>query len=281
MGGIVVSAAAVVAVFQGCDDGTTSTDGSTASTASGTADSVSLSVTAYDRVKEIGEVANAGTGKVFLTVEVDIANGTTRSQILNLGLFSIRTTGGVEYLGAPEGDMLPGACDPNSSLAPGGMTHCAVAFKVPLETMTTQIVYTDGVTNTPYASDFTIDACNVCFDACIAAGAQCCDPDTNFQIDLQNCGSCGHVCAAPPTTVPNLPPERIHCEVGSCRVEGSTKTMQSCAAYCAGGGMKCVEGPSAYLCDSETGWPIACDDAGPPPSCVDKPFYDLYCTCVE
>lgn len=261
----------------GCDDGT-STDGSTASTASGATDGVTLTVLSYDRVKEIAP-APAGTGKVFLTVDLEIANGTSKSIFLNPALVSVRTKGGVDYAGTAEGAALVGACDSTASLTPGGTAHCAVAFKVPLETLTTKIVYTDGITGTEYAGDFVIDPCNVCNDTCIATGATCCDPGTNFDSDVENCGECGHACGDVPTAKPPSDPIFVQCLAGKCDVRLQTDVEQNCAEFCAGGGMLCKE--AKYACDAAAAYDVACDASEPPPECAGKPFLHLGCHCAD
>lgn len=271
----------IASIAPGCDDGT-STDGSTASTASGATDGVTLTVLSYERVKSI--TTGAGTGKIFLTVDLRIKNGTANSLLLPPSAFSLRTDSSLQYGAAPETVELSDFCGA-APLGPGGDAHCQLAFKIALDTVTTKIVYTDPTTETQYASPFTIDPCNVCNDGCIAPGAMCCDPATDLQNDVQNCGQCGHVCPIPPDAVMNAS-AMIRCEFGKCSVAASTHKQMSCDAFCSSAGLSCVEGQSNYCCEDVNSCPdVLCVDDGPPAgdACelLNSPFKNMYCACKE
>lgn len=251
----------VSSVFVGCDDGT-GTDGGTATTGSSTGTSsgatVTLSVASYDRVKKINSF-DAGAGKVFLTVDLEISNGTAKPIQLLPPAYAVESDAGVRYAGTSEGELLSGSCDSTASLAAGGSTHCVFAFKVPLETLTTKLVYTDAATGgTEYQTDFTIEPCSVCNDGCIAAGTMCCAPGIDLESDTMNCGTCGRACA-----IPGTQEFKKECVQGSCSFSFFSTTVKTCAELCASGGFTCSTTKQSFVFCGMS-YPVGCNEISSP-----------------
>jgi hypothetical protein len=129
-----------------------------------------------------------GNDSRYLSVDLELANGTDAAAPLAFALFAVRTSSGLQLSATAETALRADGCLQNASVSPHERTRCQVVFVMPKTDTATAVVYTiaapPSANGEPQTATVTIqmERCTECAGECV---------DTQWD-DAENCGACAN-----------------------------------------------------------------------------------------
>ncbi|MBL4686076.1 MAG: hypothetical protein JKY37_15890 [Nannocystaceae bacterium] len=244
-----ILALAIALTPMGCDgergEVTTAATGEVEGTSTGAVEAIEehglrLEVVSSLETGAVGEVL-ASADKRLVILEVQLANlERERPVSVAYPFFTLRSEGGVEFLGSDQTEFLDSGCDATALVAAGGSYDCALAFEIPLAHAAAALVYRPDP-HIELVVPFESEPCTPCGEACV-----------DISRDPAHCGGCRQAVGPTKTCIGG---------VGVC-VDELTRCGSSCVdldtnpAFC---GSCDVNLPGNQLC--ENGAPACPSDA--------------------